>query len=631
MADVTDGPDVERIVRACEEKLNSSDQWAAFRGYPDSLALSVLDFIWSINARYAITRGVVERYRARRSWHGNPAEDALSDLLSFYETMGGVNSFIDEIGTRNRVSTQPGAVRKGEAVFEAATSLLGLGIDTAAHFRDADGTPLGEQVKTAWLGLPGQRSGVSWRYLRMLVGLPDVKPDRMVIRFIASALDVDEQGVGGERAVALVQAAAEHFSVDQRALDHEIWEYQSGKRGGHDPVAESEQLSALAHSFIGAAFPELARLHVIPTPYYHPFVQVGRDYEGAAASGPELTEFESTLQTRYPERFAEPLIREDAEFPSTYIFSFLEGAITRCARTGDDVYEADTPAVQEAVEELIHVLDTPDSTLTCCRAMSHLTTRDNEPVHFGDVSIYPENSTRDLIDRTKDLIPAAPSAFNRERPFFYDPPHSLIVTSTTASGGNPFAVAGTLAGSIDRFLLVTRLLYAGTPESAWQVTGSSTLVSQLHPLYRSFTTFSMPNLLMQRVIEFVPEHAPAITALSDFLDAAVVRRDKMVTTSFDIALSNYNRSHEAGDHYERVVDLATALEAILTGSDTDTEAVGLRLRSRAAALLWTDGDSGRDIFRDVRDSLLTEVPTGSRGEDYAEGTPQLAPFSIDRA
>jgi hypothetical protein len=599
VADVTDRSDVERIVDACDEKLNPSDEWAPFCGYPDSLALSVLDAIWSINARYAITRGVVERYRARRSWQGNPDEDDLSDLLSFYEAMGGVDSFIDEIGTRNRVSTQPGAVRKGEAVFQAATSLVGLGVDTAVQFRDGDGGPLGEQIKTAWLALPGQRSGVSWRYLRMLVGLPDVKPDRMVIRFIASALSVDEQSVGGERAVALVQATAEHFGADQRALDHEIWEYQSGKRGGHDPVAESDHLAALAHSFIGATFPELARLHVIPTSHYHPFVQVGRDYEGADASGPELAEFEAMLQTRYPERFAEPLTREDPEFPNSYIFNFLEGAITRCARTGDDVYEADTPPVQEAVEELLHVLDRPDYTLTCCRAMSHLTTRGNEPVHFGEITVYSENSTRDLIERTKDLIPAAPSAFNRERPFFYDPPHSLIVASTTARGGNPFAVAGTLTGSIDRFLLVTRLLYSGTPESAWQVTGASTLVSQLHPLYQTFSDSGMPNLLMQRVIEFAPEHAPAITALSDFLDAAVVKREKMVATSFDIALSNYNRSHESGDHYERVVDLATALEAILTGSDTDTEAVGLRLRSRAAALLWTESDSGRDIFRDV--------------------------------
>ena len=166
-------------------------------------------------------------------------------------------------------------MRKGEAVFGAVTALRDLGIDTADQFRGADGTALGDQARDAWCGIPGQGSGISWRYLRMLAGLPDVKPDRMVIRFLASALAVDGASIDADRAVRLVQAAAEHFGVDQRALDHEIWEYQSGKRAGHDPVSERDHLAELARSFIGAAFPALEELHVIPTPTYHPFVQVG--------------------------------------------------------------------------------------------------------------------------------------------------------------------------------------------------------------------------------------------------------------------------------------------------------------------------------------------------------------------
>jgi hypothetical protein len=82
----------------------------------------------------------------------------------------------------------------------------------------------------------------------MLTGLPDVKPDRMVIRFLAAALSVEERSVAPDRAVALVQAAAKHFGIDQRALDHEIWEYQSGKRSGHDKVSEKDQLAAVCNS-----------------------------------------------------------------------------------------------------------------------------------------------------------------------------------------------------------------------------------------------------------------------------------------------------------------------------------------------------------------------------------------------
>ncbi|MGW0211357.1 hypothetical protein ACWDZ8_38370 [Streptomyces sp. NPDC003233] len=48
-----------------------------------------------------------------------------------------LDAFIRHIGTRNRVSTQPGATMKGAAVHEAATALFDLGINTAAQFRAA--------------------------------------------------------------------------------------------------------------------------------------------------------------------------------------------------------------------------------------------------------------------------------------------------------------------------------------------------------------------------------------------------------------------------------------------------------------------------------------------------------------
>jgi hypothetical protein len=611
---VSDAADVAKMVRACDERLKPSAGWKLFPGYPGSLALCVIDAIWSINARYPITRGVIQRYRNRRRWRGSADEDGLPELLGLYEALGGVDAFIDEVGTRNRVSTQPNAVRKGEAVFQAAKALHDLGVDTADQFRDADGRPLGNQLKQAWCAIPGQGSGVSWRYLRMLVGLPDVKPDRMVLRFIASALGVDESSISADYAVALVQATADHFGVDQRALDHEIWEYQRGRRAGHDQVNEHDQLAAVAHSFIGAVFPALQEAHVIPTPRYHPYVQVGRDYYGPDVRGPEHAELEAMLQTEYPERFADPLKREHPEFPSDYTFSFLEGAITKCAKAGGDQYEADTPPVQEAVEELIRVLDSPRYTVTCCRAISHLTTKEDEPVTIGDITIYPESSTRGLLERTRDFIPSAASAFNREQPSFYDPPHSLVVTSVMTENADKYGVASGLTRAVDRFLLVARLLYAGTHESAWQVTGTSTLISRLHPLYRQFRPWGMPNLLMQRVVELAPDNAPAITALGDFLDAAAVKRDKMVATSFDIALRNYARSSERGDYYERIIDLATALEAILTGGEDETEGIGLRLRTRAAALLWTESDSGRAIYDDVKTlyNLRSKVVHGSR-------------------
>jgi hypothetical protein len=45
--------------------------------------------------------------------------------------------------------------------------------------------------------------------------------------------------------------------------------------------------------------------------------------------------------------------------------------------------------------------------------------------------------------------------------------------------------------------------------------------------------------------------------------------------------------------------LATSLEAILTGNDQSTDAISLRLRSRASALLSTPNDSAESIFADI--------------------------------
>ena len=591
--------DVAKMVHACQEFLMPPQEWKSLPGYPDSLALSVLDAIWSINVRYQVTRGVIERYKMRR-WQGSPDEDGLPELLTFYERIGGIDAFIDEVGTRNRVSTQPHAMRKGAAVHQAATALHDFGVDTAEQFRIADRSDLGNQLKEVWLAIPGQRSGISWRYLRMLVGLPDVKPDRMILRFIASALRLDEASISADRAVTLVQATAAHFDVDQRALDHEIWEYQSGKRAGHDPASERYIVANLAHSFIGAAFPSLVRDHVIPPPTHFPFIDLARDYFGDDVSGTELSELEAMLDVTYPERFADPLNRQHPEFSSEYIFSFLEGCVARCAKASDDVFEADTPPVQQSVDELLTVLDASEYTMSYCRATSQFAPAGSEPVRIGDITIYPDLGEPDnLMRRAVSLIPSGPSALNREIPRFHDPPCSLVATSKTTGDDDVYGVASELSAAVDRFLLLARLLYAGTHQSCWQLMGASTLISRISPMYQRFEKTFIRDSRMQRVVQLDDTDAAAFNALGGFLDSAVIKREGMVATSFDVALINYNRSHELGDDFERIVDLATALEAILTGSEKDTEAVGHRLRTRAAALLWTDGDPGSAIFRDV--------------------------------
>lgn len=77
--------------------------------------------------------------------------------------------------------------------------------------------------------IPGQRSGISFDYFRMLAGDDGrIKPDRMVQRFIAKALGITPEQVGPEQARALLQGAVQELNKrgdtwSPRRLDYVIW------------------------------------------------------------------------------------------------------------------------------------------------------------------------------------------------------------------------------------------------------------------------------------------------------------------------------------------------------------------------------------------------------------------------
>jgi hypothetical protein len=74
MPDDRDQADVEKMVRAYQERRAPTAEWQPFSGNPESLGLSVLDTIRFINARYVITKGVIERYGQAVVAHGPGGE-----------------------------------------------------------------------------------------------------------------------------------------------------------------------------------------------------------------------------------------------------------------------------------------------------------------------------------------------------------------------------------------------------------------------------------------------------------------------------------------------------------------------------------------------------------------------------
>jgi hypothetical protein len=246
---------------------------------------------------------------------------------------------------------------------------------------------------------------------------------------------------------------------------------------------EQHDLREACRRFVAAAFDVLARRYVIPTPIFHPYVAVGRDYYGDDIRGlAEYGTLESLLNEAYPDRFADPRGRRNAEFASSYMFSFLEACIARCGR--NQRFDPGEHGVDESVDELLQVLDGKTYTVVCCRYVSHLTTSGNE-VQLGDITVVPEpDGFGGFVGRIQQEIRGAARAWNRDYPRPYDPPHALLIARETAADPDPYEVDRRLSVQLDRFLLLARLLTAGSVQSAYEVSGMTTLVSRMNPVMR---------------------------------------------------------------------------------------------------------------------------------------------------
>jgi hypothetical protein len=350
-----------------------------------------------------------------------------------------------------------------------------------------------------------------------------------------------------------------------------------------------------------SAFAALADEHVLPIPRYHAHMAVGRDYFGGDIMPlAEFAALEVLLDQRYVERFAEPLKREHGEFAKTYIFGLLEACIARCAQAGD--FTPTGPAVEGAIDELLEVLGIRTYELVCARHVSHLTTGSGTEIQVGDVTIIPEpeGSYGFLADRARREIPGAPRAWNRDLPRPYDPPHALLIIRETTDAADPYAVRSRLSARLERFLLLARLLTAGTVQSVYEASGMTTLIARMKPQIL-MSNKGMLDTLVRRTVRLAGDEAPVFTAVSDMIDVADIKRDGIVATSFDVALGKYNQSHTTSSPYEHLVDLATALEGVLIGAENEGEGLTVRLCTRAAALLARDDDPAPAVFNDVKE------------------------------
>lgn len=361
-------------------------------------------------------------------------------------------------------------------------------------------------------------------------------------------------------------------------------------------------ISDLARAFLTSALGVLRRESVVPTPRFHPFLQVGRDYVGhSLMSLSEFVALKDAIAERHP-RFSDATPHMERDFANGYIFSFLEAFIAEVSLNGED-WSPDAASFDRCLASLVSAIEAESREVACCREVSNLTTASGEPLEFSDVTVIPltappHEHSREAVRTIARVIPHAQSAHGRTSPDGWDPPHSIVIARDHSP--KPFESAKTLSRRIERFLLIGRLLHAGTCDSLYEVQGETALVRRYTPTLMHFRgsagSLWAPSMI-RRTTRLEPQDIERFDGLSEAIATAEGDPQGMLLSSFGMAKHRFQMSYHEHAWYEQLIDLAIAFEAALSGAHkTD---VLLRLKTRASALLATENDPVDSIFKDI--------------------------------
>ncbi len=116
MPDV-DTDDLAELIKVCDADLGDPNLWFTPDGYPDSMALCIVDSIYFTGARYSSVVNVGGRYREyRTNQGGDPDTDGTDELAATISELGGPDPWATRIGNRRPTSTAAGAPLKADTI-----------------------------------------------------------------------------------------------------------------------------------------------------------------------------------------------------------------------------------------------------------------------------------------------------------------------------------------------------------------------------------------------------------------------------------------------------------------------------------------------------------------------------------
>jgi hypothetical protein len=193
--------------------------------------LCVIDSVFSIGIRYSNVTKIVDRVCRKMNItkaYENPGKSQITTSW-FLEHINGqtpeqlADNFFE---SRHRTSPANG-ILKAEAVVRFIRVLKEFGVE---RLEDVNKIINSYEFEQAIRAIPGQKSGICLKYFLMLAGNTElIKPDRMILRFLESAL---QREVSAEESVVLIRQACDelkhgyNFIITPKIMDNLIWQYQ---------------------------------------------------------------------------------------------------------------------------------------------------------------------------------------------------------------------------------------------------------------------------------------------------------------------------------------------------------------------------------------------------------------------
>lgn len=204
-----------RAVLAETAKLNDDEFTAYSGGWKGRVGTALVDAVFSIRARYRVddpSKGVGGRLKTFNAKY----PEAINDLAALAAV--GEHDLAEIMGR-----TKTGGRSKAACVIGAAEALLKVEppITTADDLVAADTA----RVQAAYTSVHGL-GWVTSEYFQMLLGVPGVKADRMIVRFVNAALagaGMDAVDARTARELVVQAYAAEKRGETLTHYEHAIW------------------------------------------------------------------------------------------------------------------------------------------------------------------------------------------------------------------------------------------------------------------------------------------------------------------------------------------------------------------------------------------------------------------------